>query len=175
MPPPLEKKKKKAPGQVELEFKNDDFRVIFTFNKAGIEPLPSGDLLIHLGMVNVSGQLAAFAFVLEQTHLEQNVDSWTTYLERTGGPTGNGDLSFRATPSLLQHSFLPTVNFLFWHRTGSMGEMRALLFSLADVAEAAKSGEPSVRATAIALLRCPLELQLQLLFRILTYVKTGEN
>lgn len=174
MPPQPEKKKKKD-QTVDLAVEQGKFPVLFTFNRFGIEPLDSDDLLLHFGLNNSAGQVAAFALVLEQTHCILSLKSWSEYLEKVGAPKEEGDDSFRVTPSLLRRSFLPTANYTNWHRTGEMAEIRAFTFSMADVFQAATVTAQKVPAQSVALLRCSLELQRQLLFKIIKRVRLLET
>lgn len=173
MPPPSEKKKKRA-STLELQISKAEFPVLLTFNRFGIEPIETGDLLLHFGLINTAGQLSAFAFVLELTHCLQSKESWSEYLGRLGAPSQEGDDTFRVNPSLLRRSFLPTVNFLSWHRTGDMGELKAYCFALPDLHEAASTGQ-KLATQSVALLRSSSELQIQLLVKIVRRIKQSED
>ena len=166
-------KKKKVAASVELLIEKPQYPILFTFNRAGIEPLENGDLLLHFGFVNAAGQMAAFAAVAEWSHCVQSLKSWSDYIEKVGGPKEEGDESFRVNPALLRSSFLPTVNYLNWHRMGDMAELRVFAFSMADLFHVSKSGE-KLTVQPVALLRCSLEAQVQLLFKIVKRVKSNE-
>ena len=171
--PPQPDKKKKASASVDLLIDKPQFQVLFTFNRVGIEPLETGDLLLHFGFVNGAGQMAAFAAVLEWVHCVQSLKSWSDYVEKIGGPKAESDDAFRVNPALLRSSFLPTVNFVNWNRTGEMGEIRLFAFSMTDLLAASKTGE-KIAVQPAALLRCSLEIQAQLLFKIIKRVRHHE-
>lgn len=171
--PPQSEKKKRASATVDLLIDKPQYPVLFTFNRVGIEPLETGDLLLHFGFVNGAGQMAAFAAVVEWAHCVQSLKPWSDYVEKVGGPKGDGDDTFRVNPALLRTSYLPTVNYLNWHRVGDMAEIRVFTFSMTDLFYASKSGD-KISVQPVALLRCSLETQVQLLFKIVKRVRDNE-
>ena len=165
---PKEEKKTSKERKLSVSLAQAAFPVVFFANKFGIETI-SGEPLVHFGCVTENaGTLACFAAIFETEMLQKEKLTWGKFLGAIGGPSSSADSLFRCSSSRL--STVPMVNLVLWHRHGNSGEMRLYSISMGDIHESIRTAKDVVQGQAVAIIRCSVEMQQQLMAALLDRV-----
>lgn len=156
--------RKPQPKEVSVNWSEGNFGLVTYVTRFGIEPL-EGEKVFHFALLNRIGeQMSCFACIFDSEMLKQQKANWLAYLDKIGLPTQSPDITLRCPSSKL--TGVPMVNAALWTRaTEDNAEVRFYAFAVGDLYAARLPGPSAYKVTAqpLALLRCPIELQRQLL------------
>jgi hypothetical protein len=158
---------KKKPSQIKIDLPQAEFPVHFYATLAGIEWIDTHPL-IHFGLFASSQILSCFAIMLEYEVLQVQKDNWGEYYGKIGGgeQQSDRDFSFRC-PSTLLKTPVSMANVALWSRQNEVGEIRFYGFSHGDAFQAVPEKRSSISGQALALIRMPLPLHIQILASLL--------
>ncbi len=163
MPSGMEKKPKTKTITIELE--QGRFPVVIYANRLGVEDV-DGHKLVHFGFVMGTDKqervLSAFACIFERVMLDGHRKSWLDYLTEVTLPAAESKWDWRAPVERLRE--VPLTNAVALSRSGDHAEIRCFNYSMGDtLAKVNELAANKIIGQSVALVRCPLELQRQLL------------
>ena len=105
---------------------------------------------------------------LDGITIKEEEANWLGYLKACGYPAAESPADFRVPPGKI--TAVVCCNLMLLTRTGNSAEIRLLNYSMGDVVNISKAAaknpnaeSPKVRAQPVALIRCSLDLQRQMI------------
>lgn len=157
------KPKTKIGRTIKIELPQGAFPFVMYANTFGIEVV-DGHKLIHFGLELLPNRLlGAWACLLEGSLIEHEKDNWLNYLREISFPQSANSATFRCPPEKL--ACVPLSNLVTWCRSGELAEMRLFNYAAGYVLEGRRNGEgeTTIKGQGLALIRCTLDMQRQLL------------
>lgn len=132
-------------------------------NTFGVEVV-DGHKLIHFGLkMGPDRLLGTWACLIERRLIELEKDNWLRYLREVSFPQAVSAADFRCPPERL--TCVPLANLVTWCRSDELAELRLFNYAAADALEARRNetGETVILGQGLALIRCTLDMQRQIL------------
>ena len=145
---------------VTISFPPASFATIIYANRCTVENL-DGHKIVIFGFEHGSDRrpetYCVLACVFDRFMLEQQRQSWLSYLSEIGYPEPSTPMDWK--PPVDQIKAFPIINAAAFARTGDEAEIRCYNFAMGDVASPEILGTQNILGQSVALVRCGLELQ----------------
>jgi len=154
----------KATVEVKLELPQGRFEIVLYFNEFGIETL-DGHKLVHFALQTASGLSNSWSCIFESDMLAVYKEDWLRYALDVGLP--DAEIEHKWKPQTMNAA--PMTNFVAWSRRGVQAEIRCFNFSFGEISVKTKETPKAplaVTTQGLALLRCSLDIQRQLLLAL---------
>jgi hypothetical protein len=156
-----EPQKEAKPVNVEVKIPRTGFPKTMFFNRFRVEK-GDGYCAIHFGLVAESAViLDYYCCVLSQVTLDQNSKNLLGYLDKMGSTKEHIPPNWQAAYPWQKADVADIVNMAY---RGEVAEITFAVYSIWGTTQSAReSSSPQLEAQPLALLRCPTELQKQLI------------
>ena len=150
--------------QVRLELPQGRFDVVLYFNRFGIESL-DGHKLVHFALETPGKLAVSWSCFFESDMLAKQKEDWLRYATEVGLPETEAREAWKPT----MMAAAPISNFVAWSRRGDQAEIRCFNYSFGEIVVGSREKpkeQLTVTTQGLALLRCSLESQRQLLLAL---------